>query len=101
DRGGPVAASGSTYVATLSGYVLAVDAGRGKRRWAARVPHQIYAGCLPAGNALFVGTVHPDEQTGYLIALWPEDGEKVWSTELGGRVDTPIAARQGGSLYEW
>jgi outer membrane protein assembly factor BamB len=94
-RGGPAVARGSVYAATFNGYVIAVDAARGKRRWAARVPHQIYGGCLAAGNALFVGTVHPSERGGHVIALWPEDGETVWSVELEGRVDTPLAARQG------
>src|SRR5262249_41445204 len=98
-RGGPAGGRGSGYVAAPGGYVLGVDAGRGKRRWAARVPHLIYAGCLAAGNALFLGTAHPNDPGGHLIALWPEDGEVVWTRELPGRVDTPLAARAKGFLY--
>ncbi len=94
-RAGPVAANGFVYVATFNGYILGIDAARGKRRWAARVPHQVYGGCLAAGNALFVGTVHPDGESGALLALWPDDGETVWTARLEGRLDTPLAGGKG------
>jgi outer membrane protein assembly factor BamB len=32
---------------------------------------------------------------GHLVALWPEDGERVWSAALGGAVAAPFAAHQG------
>lgn len=94
-RGGPSVSSGLVFVATLTGYLLAVDAARGKRRWAARVPHQVYGGCLAAGNALFVGTVHPNDEGGHLLALWPEDGEIVWKLGVEGHLDTNLAAHKG------
>lgn len=96
-RAGPAAAGGSVYVATLNGWVLAVDAARGKARWTARVPppNRLFAGCLAAGNALFLGTAFPEEPEGRLVALWPEDAARVWSAKLAGRLDTPLAAGQG------
>jgi outer membrane protein assembly factor BamB len=93
--GAPCAANGNVYAATGSGYLAAVDAARGKQRWAARLPHPVHAGCLTAGNALFVGTAPEGGSSGHLVALWPENGERVWSALLGGPVETPFAARQG------
>jgi outer membrane protein assembly factor BamB len=96
-RAGPSVANGSVYVATLNGYVLAVDAARGRARWTAHLPppHRLFAGCLAAGNALFLGTALPEDPEGRLIALWPEDAARVWSMKLAGRLDTPLAAGQG------
>lgn len=93
--GGLCVGDGRIYLSTRNGSLLALDAARGTERWAARLPHPTPAGCLAAGTGLFVGTARADARGGHLVALWAEDGEKVWSLELDAGVEASPAACDG------
>jgi outer membrane protein assembly factor BamB len=94
---GPGVSAGSdrVFLTTERGLLLAIEPLRGRQIWTARLPHAVPGGCLAAGSGLFVGTVHPGEKGGHVLALWPGTSEKVWATAIGMPVSAPLAAFRG------
>jgi outer membrane protein assembly factor BamB len=85
-------------IADESGMVLAVEGASGKEAWTSRLPFPTPGGCLAAGSGLFIPTAPPDGEGGHVVALWPEDGAKVWSARLPVGCALPLAARRGHVL---
>lgn len=90
DRGAmALSDAGTLYAATLGGQIIALDAVRGTRRWAASLKGPIYGGLAIADDLLLV----PDNSR--LRALDRENGTEKWSVALGGRLDTAPGASDG------
>jgi len=63
------------------------------RAWQARLASPVSAPVVAGGTAFVAGT-----DAGQIIALDAASGKKVWSTTLGGRVDTPPTIHKGLAL---
>jgi outer membrane protein assembly factor BamB len=94
----PAVTRTKVVVTDANGLVVALDGASGKGAWVSRIPFPTPAGCLAAGSGLFVATRPPDQTGGHVIALWPEDGAKVWSARLTAGAALPLAAREGHVL---
>jgi outer membrane protein assembly factor BamB len=92
DRGAmALAPDGTLYAATLGGHVVALDAIRGTRLWAATVAGAVYGGVTVADDLLLV----PAGNT--LCALDRATGVLLQTMTLGGRLDTAPAYADGAA----
>ena len=90
DRGAmALAEDGTLYAATLGGFVLALDAIRGTRRWESRVPGAVYGGVVASGDWLLVPAGDA------VCVLARADGRVVRTLPVGGVLDTAPAAGAG------
>ncbi len=67
-------ASGRLWLATQDGTVECLDAATGKVRWSARLPSEVNARPILAGDRLIIGTGQ-----GTLHALSAQDGAELWN----------------------
>ncbi len=74
----PVASSGSVYLGTSAGHVVAIDTQSGEAQWTARLPDPIYAP-LTLDNQ---GRPVVATDTGKVYLLDRADGTPIWSCEL-------------------
>lgn len=83
------------FVGTPDGLLAALDCNHGRRQWAVRLPGALTSGCLAAGTGVFLPFRRRGAANDVLVALWAEDGARVWTLELECAVTTPLAAGQG------
>jgi outer membrane protein assembly factor BamB len=91
ERGAPAVCGETLYLATVGGYVIALEATSGQQRWASRIPERIFAAPVAGENRVCVATTRSDMAEGHLVTLRADDGAKLSSYALGSRADTPPA----------
>ncbi|MGE3803225.1 MAG: PQQ-binding-like beta-propeller repeat protein [Gemmataceae bacterium] len=89
----PVAASGKTYVGSLSGKIVCADLATGKRDWEFKT-----AGEVKASPAVVDGVVYCGSDDGHMYALDAGSGKKRWAYPCGGPVQCSPAVA-GGVLF--